>query len=158
VFMSSGSGGDIIDYRVLLSLLCVRCIFVYALEEIVSTLPLVYGIKMLKLVRDIFGDCPCVKDLLNLGVDRLKDSLKKAKIVQDIQIKRNGNILTIHVVGCVLARQLHSRMSRKEHLCPWVLMILLAMGPRIFLNAKFTKRYPYITEDGAIAEFEIVEQ
>ncbi len=151
------SRSESFDYGILLSLLCVRCIFIYALEEIVSTLPLVYGIKMLRLVRDIFGDSPCVRNLLNLGVDRLRDGLKRMKFINELNVKRNGNILIIEVRGCVLARQLHPKMSRKEHLCPWTLMTLLAMGPQIFSKAKFTNKYPYITDNGAVAIFELSE-
>ncbi|NPB00439.1 MAG: hypothetical protein GXO10_03595 [Crenarchaeota archaeon] len=143
--------------RLTLALLCIRCIFMYALEEVVSSLPLVYGMKMLRLVRDVFGDVECVRQLLTVGLDGLRDVLKKKRYVRDLQVERVGNILRIRVDGCVLAPQLHSRMIRKKHLCPWILTALLAMGPDVFSRVRFTERYPEITDDGAYAEFEVVD-
>ncbi|NPA23068.1 MAG: hypothetical protein GXO23_02050 [Crenarchaeota archaeon] len=139
-----------------LALLCIRCIFIYALEEVVSSLPLVYGMKMLRLVRDVFGDVECVRKLLTIGLDGLREILKRNKLVRDIQVERVGNKLKIRVDGCILARQLHTRMVRKKHLCPWILTAILAMGPETFSRIRFTERYPEITEEGAYAEFEVV--
>ncbi len=149
-------GGE--EEKLTIALLCIRCIFIYALEEVVSSLPLVYGMKMLRLVRDVFGDVECVRQLLTIGLDRLREILKKNKLVRDLQVERSGNRLRIRVEGCMLARQLHVRMTRRKHLCPWVLTALLAMGPETFSRVRFTEKYPEITNDGAYAEFEIVEE
>jgi len=137
-------------------LLATRCIFIYALEELVQTLPAVYMYRTLEMLYTQFAESPLISKLLSLSLEELRDLLVKGGYVKNITIKRENNRIKVKIEGCFIAPQLHKYMTRKEHLCPLLLLVLAALR-RAFGKIRFTEKYPTLTEDGSIAELEVVE-
>ncbi len=144
---------DLLDY----ALLALRCLLVYNIEEQVGNLYLIHYVRILNNLADILRSVPPGHILSNITVSDIAALYRRRGIVEDVIVTRAGKYLTVEIVGCRIAREVHRLMKRQEHACPLLMPLILAVyvnyGPYIRLA-----EYPMITTDGALARFELTSQ
>ncbi len=144
---------DLLDY----ALLALRCLLVYSIEEQIGNLYLIHYVRILNNMTDILRNVPPGHILSGITVSDIANLYRKRGIVDDVLVTRAGKYLTVEIVGCRVAREVHKLMKRQEHACPLLMPLILAVyanyGPQIRLA-----EYPIITTDGALARFELTSQ
>ncbi len=141
---------DLLDY----ALLALRCLLVYNIEEQVGPLYMIYFMRILNNITELLNRIPNGRLLSIISPVDVADLYRRRGLVEDVLITRKGRYLTVEIVGCRVAREVHPLIKRREHVCPLLMPLMLALctsyGPCIKLVD-----YPSITFDGALVKLEL---
>ncbi len=143
---------EVVEFNLMLH--AIRCLLLNAFAKLTPTLIPVLLAKIPDIL-DEFRDSRYVSRLLSMTLSDLRDLLRRGGFAGDLKIEREGTMVRIEVVKCVVARDIHRFFKVREQLCPIIEVAYLILR-RHFREVRFAE-LPYITEDGAVGVFEVRE-